>query len=93
MVDEASLAGTLAPDRITSHAAAMGAKVILIGDHGQLSAIETCGAFGMFARTGEDVAELTDLRRFHTGWEKTASLGLRLGDPAVLAAHQEHGRV
>jgi hypothetical protein len=64
-----------------------------IGDHGQLSAIETCGAFGMFARTGQDVAELTDLRRFHTGWEKTASLGLRLGDPAVLAAHQEHGRV
>jgi conjugative relaxase-like TrwC/TraI family protein len=93
LIDEASLAGTVALDRITSHAAAVGAKVVLIGDHAQLSAVETGGAFGMLARTREDVAELTDVRRFRAGWEKTASLGLRHGDSAVLAAYQEHGRV
>ncbi|HAM25121.1 MAG TPA: conjugal transfer protein, partial [Microbacteriaceae bacterium] len=93
LVDEASLAGTLALDRITSHAAAVGAKVVLIGDHAQLSAVETGGAFGMLARTRDDVAELVDVRRFHAEWEKTASLGLRHGDPAVLDSYEEHGRV
>lgn len=93
LIDEASLAGTLALDRIVAHAASVGAKVVLIGDHGQLSAVETGGAFGMLARTRDDVAELTDVRRFSAEWEKTASLGLRHGDPAVLNAYVEHGRV
>lgn len=93
LVDEASLAGTLALDRIVTHAASAGAKVVLIGDHGQLSAVETGGAFGMLARTRDDVAELTDVRRFSAAWEKTASLGLRHGDPAVLNAYIKHGRV
>ena len=93
LIDEASLAGTLALDRITSHAAAVGAKVVLIGDHAQRSAVETGGAFGMLARTRDDVAELVDVRRFSADWEKSASLGLRHGDPAVLTAYEEHGRV
>lgn len=93
LIDEASLAGTLALDRITTHAATVGAKVVLIGDHAQLSAVETGGAFGMLARTRDNVAELTDVRRFAAQWEKTASLGLRHGDPTVLTAYQEHGRI
>ena len=93
LIDEASLAGTLALDRIATHAAAVGAKVVLIGDHGQLSAVETGGAFGMLARTRDDVAELTDVRRFTAEWEKTASLGLRHGDPTVLDAYAANGRV
>lgn len=93
LIDEASLAGTLALDRIVTHAASVGAKVVLIGDHGQLSAVETGGAFGMLAHTRDDVAELTDVRRFSADWEKTASLGLRHGDPAALTAYQENGRV
>ncbi len=93
LIDEASLAGTLTLDRITSHAAAVGAKVVLVGDHAQLSAVETGGAFGMLARTRDDVAELVDVRRFSVEWEKTASLGLRHGDPTVLTAYEEHGRV
>ncbi|CVN70469.1 conjugal transfer relaxase TraA [Streptococcus pneumoniae] len=32
LVDESSLAGTLALDRIAEHAAEVGAKVVLIGD-------------------------------------------------------------
>ncbi len=50
LVDESSLAGTLALDRITAHAAEVGAKVVLIGDWAQLSAVETGGAFGMLVR-------------------------------------------
>jgi hypothetical protein len=93
LIDEASLAGTLALDRIASHAAAVGAKVVLIGDHAQLSAVETGGAFGMLARSRGDVAELVDVRRFSAEWEKAASLGLRHGNPAVLESYEEHGRV
>lgn len=37
LVDESSLAGTLALDRITAHAAGVGAKVVLIGDWAQLA--------------------------------------------------------
>lgn len=50
LVDESSLAGTLALDHITEHAAEVGAKVVLIGDWAQLSAVETGGAFGMLVR-------------------------------------------
>jgi conjugative relaxase-like TrwC/TraI family protein len=93
LVDEASLAGTLTLDRITDHAATVGAKVVLVGDHAQLSAVETGGAFGMLARARQDTAELTDVRRFRGEWEKTASLALRRGDPAVLTTYEQHGRI
>ncbi len=93
LLDEASLAGTLALDRITTHAAAAGAKVVLIGDWAQLTAIETGGAFGMLARDRGDAAELTDVRRFRNDWEKTATLQLRHGDAAVLTAYVDHDRI
>lgn len=93
LVDEASLAGTLALDRITTHAAEVGAKVLLIGDWAQLSAVETGGAFGMLARHRHGVPELTDVRRFANEWEKAATLALRRGDTAVLDTYHEHRRL
>lgn len=93
LLDEASLAGTLALDRITTHAAAVGAKVVLIGDWAQLTAVETGGAFGMLARDRGGAPELTDVRRFRNDWEKTATLQLRHGDPAALAAYVDHDRI
>jgi hypothetical protein len=93
LVDEASLAGTLALDQIASHAASVGAKVVVVGDWAQLSAVEAGGAFGMLARARQDVAELTDVRRFRNEWEKTASVSLRHGDSAVLCAYTDHGRI
>jgi hypothetical protein len=93
LIDEASLAGTLTLDRITNHAATVGAKVVLVGDHAQLSAVETGGAFGMLARARQDTAELTDVRRFRGEWEKSASLALRRGDPGVLSTYEQHGRI
>lgn len=93
LVDESSLAGTLALDRITAHAAEAGAKVVLIGDWAQLSAVETGGAFGMLVRHRDQVPELTDVRRFANEWEKTASLGLRHGRADALDAYNEQGRL
>jgi len=93
LVDESSLAGTLALDRITAHAAEAGAKVVLIGDWAQLSAVETGGAFGMLVRHRDQVPELTDVRRFANEREKTASLGLRHGRADALDAYNEKGRL
>lgn len=93
LVDESSLAGTLALDRITEHAAEVGAKVVLIGDWAQLSAVETGGAFGMLARHCDQVPELTDVRRFANEWEKTASLSLRHGNTDALDEYQERDRL
>lgn len=93
LLDEASLAGTLALDRITAHAAEVGAKVVLIGDWAQLSAAETGGAFGMLTRQRRGVAELTGVRRFAHKWEKTASLALRHGKASVLETYEDHGRL
>lgn len=93
LVDESSLAGTLALDRIAEHAAEVGAKVVLIGDWAQLSAVETGGAFGMLVRHRDQVPELTDVRRFANEWEKTASLGLRHGRTDALDEYQERDRL
>lgn len=93
LVDEASLAGTLALDRIAAHAAEVGAKVVLIGDWAQLSAVETGGAFGMLVRHRHQVPELTDVRRFAQEWEKTASLALRRGDPKALDTYDDNDRI
>lgn len=93
LVDESSLAGTLALDRITEHAAEVGAKVVLIGDWAQLSAVETGGAFGMLVRHRQSVPELTDVRRFANEWEKSASLGLRHGNTDALDEYQQRGRL
>lgn len=93
LVDVSSLAGTLALNRIAEHAAAVGAKVVLIGDWAQLSAMETGGAFGMLVRHRDQVPELTDVRRFANEWEKTASLGLRHGNTDAPDEYQARGRL
>ncbi len=93
IVDEASLAGTLTLDRITSHAADVGAKVLLVGDWAQLAAVDAGGAFGLLVRDRDDAPELVDARRFHHEWERRASLGLRAGDTTVIDTYQDHGRI
>ncbi len=93
IIDEASLAGTHTLDRITCHAAEVGAKVLLVGDWAQLGAVEAGGAFGMLVRDRTDPAELTDIHRFHRAWEKQASLQLRNGDAGVIDTYQTHDRL
>ena len=94
ILDEASLAGTAALDRLAQAAHAAGAKLLLVGDTDQLSAVEAGGAFAMLAAArGDALVELIGVRRFVAEWERAASLQLRDGDSAVLGTYVEHGRV
>ena len=93
IVDEASLAGTFALDTLVAQARAAGAKVLLVGDWAQLSAVQAGGAFSMLVRDRDLAPELTDVRRFRHRWEKTASIQLRVGDTDAIAAYTTRGRV
>src|SRR5579875_2376915 len=94
IVDEASLAGTLALDELVTAANSAGAKVLLVGDHAQLSSVEAGGAFALLARDQGDLAPgLSEVRRFTDEWEKAASLGLRAGRVEAIDAYQAHGRI
>ncbi|MFI8632316.1 MobF family relaxase [Microbacterium sp. NPDC077663] len=93
IVDEASLAGTFALDRLAAHAAEVGAKLLLVGDWAQLQAVDAGGAFGLLVRARDDAPELLDVRRFENEWEKHASLQLRIGDTDVIDTYLAHGRV
>ena len=94
IVDEASLAGTFALDELGRAAATAGAKIVLVGDHGQLSSVEAGGMFAALVRDREGFApELTDVHRFHHAWEKGASVELRAGSPDAIDAYQAHERI
>ena len=94
IVDEASLAGTFALDELGRAAATAGAKIVLVGDHGQLSSVEAGGMFAALVRDREGFApELTDVHRFHHAWEKRASVELRAGSPDVIDTYQDHERI
>jgi len=93
IVDEASLAGTYTLDAIAEQAHTAGAKLVLVGDWAQLSAVTAGGAFHMLVRDRDDAPELSDVHRFTEPWEKKASIGLRLGHPDVLDTYAAHGRI
>ena len=92
IVDEASLAGTLALSSLTAQAQHAGARVLLVGDDHQLGAVEAGGVFGLLAgRPGAQ--ELTALWRFENRWEAQATRALRVGNPAALDYYTAHDRI
>ncbi|WP_114906995.1 MobF family relaxase [Ornithinimicrobium murale] len=93
IIDEASLAGTLSLDRITHLAERAGAKVLLVGDFGQLQSVDAGGAFGLLVGDRDDAPELVDVHRFTNAWEKTASLALRHGRTEVIDTYLNHDRI
>jgi conjugative relaxase-like TrwC/TraI family protein len=93
IIDEATLAGTLALDRLTAIAAEAGAKVLLVGDWAQLQSVEAGGAFTLLVSARPDAPELTEVHRFTNEWEKTASLDLRTGRAEVIGTYVRHDRV
>jgi len=84
VVDEASLAGTFALDRLAAQASGSGAKILLIGDWAQLGAVGAGGAFSMLVDDRETPPELSEARRFAEAWERRASAELRAGGPRGL---------
>ena len=76
VVDEASMTSTLHLHDLVRQADAAGARVLLVGDHRQLDAVEAGGALSLLAEQPEAL-ELTSVWRFKAQWEKDASLVLR----------------
>jgi hypothetical protein len=71
-----------------------GSRILLVGDAAQLGSVEAGGAFSLLVKDrGDLVAELTDIRRFASEWEKAASIELRLGNKAAIDDYDAHGRI
>ncbi len=93
VIDEAGMVGTRQLERVLSHAAEAGAKVVLVGDPQQLQSIEAGAAFrSIFERHGG--AEIGEVRRQREDWQRDATRDLatgRTGD--ALDAYRDHGMV
>lgn len=92
IIDEASLAGTLTLDRLSTLTTEAGAKVLLVGDWAQLQSVDAGGAFRMLVEARADAPELADVHRFRNAWEKEASLDLRSGRLQALDTYGAHDR-
>src|SRR5215213_746882 len=93
VVDEAGMLGSRKLAQLLGHAQQARAKVVLVGDDRQLSAIDAGGGFrALRLRLG--ASELVENRRQHQAWEREALDLVRSGlvDEAV-AAYRAHDRV
>ncbi|MDU3098219.1 MAG: Ti-type conjugative transfer relaxase TraA [Bradyrhizobium sp.] len=78
VIDEAGMVGTRQLERVLSHAAEAGAKVVLVGDPEQLQSIEAGAAFrSIHERHGG--AEISEVRRQHEDWQREATRDLASG--------------
>ena len=93
VIDEASMVGTRQLERVLSHAAEAGAKVVLVGDIKQLQAIEAGAAFrSIHERHGG--AEIGEVRRQREDWQRDATRDLATGRTGhALEAYRSHGMV
>lgn len=92
IIDEASLVGTLSLAALAHQAEVAGAKVLMVGDQAQLTAVDAGGALGMLAAS-PDAVELSSVWRFSAAWERTASLRLRDGDERAIGIYQGQDRI
>lgn len=93
VIDEAGMVGTRQMERVMSHAAEAGAKIVLVGDAQQLQAIEAGAAFrAIHERHGG--AEITEVRRQHEGWQQDATRHLATGRTGeAIAAYADRDMV
>jgi len=99
VVDEAGMCDTFALAHLARQVGGAGAKLLLVGDPCQLSAVQTGGAFGLLCGHRPDRPTLTQVRRFvepdgtRRTWEERAADRLRSGDSTALEVYAEHDRV
>jgi len=93
VIDEASMLSTADLDISAAAARSAGAKLLLIGDPGQIGPVQAAG--GMLTALAERLhaPTLEHVHRFEQAWERDASLQLRRGDPAVLDTYAAAGRI
>jgi len=92
ILDEASMMSIADMAAILTIARDQSCKVVIAGDHQQLTAVEGGGAMMMLARR-HGYVQLAEPQRFTAAWERDATLRLRAGDVTVLAEYEEHGRL
>lgn len=93
VIDEAGMVGTRQMERVLSHAADTGAKVVLVGDPQQLQAIEAGAAFRAIHERHGGV-EISEVRRQHEGWQQDATRHLATGRTGeAIHAYQDRGMV
>ncbi|SEI99345.1 plasmid mobilization system relaxase [Sphingobium sp. AP50] len=93
VIDEAGMVGTRQMERVLSHAADVGAKVVLVGDPQQLQSIEAGAAFRVIHERHGGV-EITQVRRQLEGWQQNATRHLATGRTGeAIAAYADMGMV
>ncbi|MEF2546393.1 Ti-type conjugative transfer relaxase TraA [Aurantimonas sp. E1-2-R+4] len=93
VIDEAGMVGTRQMDRVLSHAAQAGAKIVMVGDPRQLQSIEAGAAFrSIHDRHGG--AEISEVRRQRNDWQRDATRDLATGRTGnAIHAYDRHGMV
>ncbi|RSB40948.1 Ti-type conjugative transfer relaxase TraA [Brevundimonas sp. 357] len=93
VIDEAGMVGTRQMERVLSHAAEAGAKVVLVGDPQQLQSIEAGAAFrSIHDRHGG--VEIHEVRRQREDWQRDATRDLATGRTGnAISAYDRHGMV
>ncbi|MFG1287262.1 Ti-type conjugative transfer relaxase TraA [Xanthobacter versatilis] len=93
VIDEAGMVGTRQLERVLSHAAEVGAKVVLVGDPQQLQSIEAGAAFrSLVERHGS--AEIGEVRRQRAEWQRDATRDLATGKIGeAILAYERNGMV
>jgi Ti-type conjugative transfer relaxase TraA len=93
VIDEAGLVGSRQMERVLSHAAEAGAKVVMVGDAEQLQAIEAGAAFRVLTER-HGAAEIREVRRQRHEWQRQATRELATGRTAeALARYSDADRV
>ncbi|TAV85765.1 Ti-type conjugative transfer relaxase TraA, partial [Rhizobium ruizarguesonis] len=93
VIDEGGMVGSRQLARFVDEVRRAGAKLVLVGDHEQLQAI---GAGAPFRAIAEAVghAQLSDVRRQRTDWQKQASIDFASHRTAEgLTAYKAHGNI
>lgn len=92
IIDEASMVSTFQLAALVQQAQEARAKIVLVGDPGQLDAIDAGGVLGWLDRQGK-TTRLTSIWRFHEKWEGASSLKLRNGDYSAIHDYEQHRRI
>ncbi|MET3521904.1 Ti-type conjugative transfer relaxase TraA [Mesorhizobium abyssinicae] len=93
VIDEVGMVGTRQLERVLSHAAEAGAKVVLVGDPQQLQAIEAGAAFRSIHERHGGV-EIGQVRRQREDWQRDATRNLAAGRiGAAIGAYDAQGMV
>jgi len=93
VIDEVGMVGTRQLERVLSHAAEVGAKVVLVGDPQQLQAIEAGAAFRSIHERHGGV-EIGEVRRQREDWQRDTTRDLATGRTGeAIHAYDTHGMV